>query len=509
MTVPQLAIRRLHLILEVDPGETGRRAQEAETALRARLADRLAAHLPGEGEEDASVLLIRRLAVELTHPAAAPLDLLAERLAEAIAAGVAAAGSAQSGVLRFPDRAAHAAAFIGALLEGSAWDRWWFRGFSGLRALPPGAAVRTLLSRDWQSAPRVLAACPPPQRARLWRVLAPEEAATILTALAAGPGGAPGEAVWSAMARALLDSGDLPDPVAALAAVVEAAAAPGTEGIAWLVPIARRAAELRPLLLDDLPGAETPTPDGRDGGGRSTAPPDARLRLPAPLLEALRLARAAEGERAVPAEGWRASPLLGFALLLPALHELPLETAVQDWPRPETAEGAGPPAAELVRLLILAAAAGAEAALWRDPLWRDLYRLPGVFDAPAIAAWSAAIPAPAWRGLPGQVAVAGEPAPLGLPRSLVPGGAARAALGRLAGQLMLGLAQGLPGFAGASPAFLRGNLLGAGGSALLGREAIRIRLNRPPLDVLLGMSGLAEREVRLDDGRRLVLERWP
>jgi hypothetical protein len=147
--------------------------------------------------------------------------------------------------------------------------------------------------------------------------------------------------------------------------------------------------------------------------------------------------------------------------------------------------------------------------LWRDPLWRDLHGLPGSFGAPAVAAWSASIPARAWRALPGQAAAGSEAKPSALPRSLVPGRVARAALDRLAGRLLRSLAEGLPGFAGASPAFLRSNLLGSGGCALLGRQAVQVRLNRPPLDVLLGMSGLADREVRLADGRRLVLERRP
>src|SRR5690606_12406146 len=99
--------------------------------------------------------------------------------------------------------------------------------------------------------------------------------------------------------------------------------------------------------------------------------------------------------------------------------------------------------------------------------------------------------------------------PLALPRTLVSGRVARAALGSIAARLLLGLAQRLPGFAGASSGFLRDNLLCAGGSALIGREQIRIRLERPPLDAVLGMGGLADRKTRLADGRLLILERSP
>src|SRR5690606_32100209 len=134
---------------------------------------------------------------------------------------------------------------------------------------------------------------------------------------------------------------------------------------------------------------------------------------------------------------------------------------------------------------------------------------PGSFGAKEIAAWARRLRPVAWRALGEGPADGQTPPPLALPHTLVPGGVARAALGSIAARLLLGLAQRLPGFAGASPGFLRDNLLGAGGSALIGREQIRVRLERPPLDVLLGMSGLADRETRLADGRLLILERSP
>src|SRR5690606_35387006 len=170
-------------------------------------------------EDHGPVLLIRRLQVEISHSTADPLDSLADRLAEAITAGVARAGATRSGGLFFPDRAAYTAAFLEALLDGSAWSRWWFDGFSGLRPLPVSAAVRTLLSRDWASAAAVLAACPPPLRARLWGVVTAQDARIILDGLASGTIGAPTPAAWPAAARALLESDALPDPVAALAVV--------------------------------------------------------------------------------------------------------------------------------------------------------------------------------------------------------------------------------------------------------------------------------------------------
>jgi hypothetical protein len=156
---------------------------------------------------------------------------------------------------------------------------------------------------------------------------------------------------------------------------------------------------------------------------------------------------------------------------------------------------------------VLAAAAGGKRALWEDPVWRDIFGLPGHFGPAELTAWTRRIAPRDWRGL-ATPEPSGVPS-LPLPSRLVPGRSARAALGALSGALAGRLAASLPGFHASTPAFLRANLLGSGGSAQIGAEHVRVRLVRPPLDVLLGMTGLADTEARLPDGRRLILERRP
>ncbi len=492
MTTPQLAIHCLRLVVEAPRGVAERAALDATRMLRAGLQRRLAVRFAEAESDDEPVLLIRRMEVSVSHAAASPLDVLADRLADAIAAGVAKAEAVRSGALFFPSRVAYTAAFVDAMLAGSAWDHWWFRGFAGVRALPPSAAIRTILSRDWQSAAAVLGACNRQRRSSLWAAFAPEDAEIILSALAAGPVGTPHSAAWAAIADAVLDVAQLHPAVAALAIVVETASTLQSRDIGWLVPIARRIAAMSDRILSS-----------KNATGRHAAHAPA---LPPPLSEAIAQALAARTrDGGVPRlDRWRASPLLGFALLLPVAIDLPIDAMGKDWPEP--ASQPAPRPADLVRLLLLSACAGSEAALWRDPVWRDLYRVPGSFGEPEIVAWSRSIPARAWRTL-STLAPAAAVRPLPLPRALIPGRMARGVLGRIAARLMLTLAERLPGFGSASPAFLRANILGSGGSALIARETVRIRLNRPPLDILLGMTPLASREIKLSDGRRLSLER--
>jgi hypothetical protein len=65
----------------------------------------------------------------------------------------------------------------------------------------------------------------------------------------------------------------------------------------------------------------------------------------------------------------------------------------------------------------------------------------------------------------------------------------------------------LPGFGAASLPFLRDNLFGCGANVLVTPDIVRAVVDRPPLDVLLSISGLADRSVEVCPGRRLELER--
>ena len=65
----------------------------------------------------------------------------------------------------------------------------------------------------------------------------------------------------------------------------------------------------------------------------------------------------------------------------------------------------------------------------------------------------------------------------------------------------------LPGFDGSSAPFLWGNLLRGGGRLRISGQRIEIDLSRPPLDILLAITRIGDRDTWLRDGRQLILRR--
>ena len=55
----------------------------------------------------------------------------------------------------------------------------------------------------------------------------------------------------------------------------------------------------------------------------------------------------------------------------------------------------------------------------------------------------------------------------------------------------------LPGFAGSSASYLRRNFLCGGATVELHPEAVRVSLERPPLDLVLGLAGMTRARVAL------------
>jgi hypothetical protein len=88
------------------------------------------------------------------------------------------------------------------------------------------------------------------------------------------------------------------------------------------------------------------------------------------------------------------------------------------------------------------------------------------------------------------------------PRSLVSSRAARRALVALAAATLAAMARRLPGFAGSTAPFLWRNLLDLHATV----TADEICIDRPPLDVLLTISGIADARVEFP-GRTLHLKR--
>ena len=163
----------------------------------------------------------------------------------------------------------------------------------------------------------------------------------------------------------------------------------------------------------------------------------------------------------------------------------------------------GAPAATLVRALLLAKTVGGASALafLLDPVLAQPPRAPPTVPPAALAldrrhhAGPAPGVAPAvGRGPAGR---SGEPRVPRLPRRLCPEPLDRL-LSALAHRLRTGWRAAAPGFAGSSPTYLARNFLAVSARVETGEEGLCVTLSRPPLDMVLAMTGLARARLTLD-----------
>lgn len=122
-----------------------------ESSVRERVAESYATALEQLFGGDPAVYVLRRVRTELTvvNPSAAD-DLIiarkwAERACQAVVHTVTRHGDDVSQVMRFEDTAVFVAQWIADLLDGVAWDRWYYGAFSRYRALSVEDAIRVAL----------------------------------------------------------------------------------------------------------------------------------------------------------------------------------------------------------------------------------------------------------------------------------------------------------------------------------------------------------------------------
>jgi hypothetical protein len=470
-------------------------------ALAARLdaaAHRLPGHIaaaaaPHASETADAVWLLRRLEVDVALDAAADPDALAAAWGRAIAGATwRRLDAGADGVVMFPDRAAYLASFLRDVAGGDASSLWYYGAFDGLRALPIAATLRTALLADADQGRRALL------------LLTPWEAAGVLAALGANEA----RRVLDGLAGAGQDS--LPDPLAILAAWQEApgfGVCPDRLALACWLAILRHAgdsgvgsaglsralAELWLTLLRGAAGVAASLCSGDLPALCRAVGPAGAERL-APLLQLSeafrhRLASAPDSADANSASAARDTPFGGLFLLLPHLAEPPLDAL----------DRLEAPAPSLLRFLVLASCAGEEAAMavFLDQVWRDLFAVPGGFLLRDLAAWSATLPDDA-LGPPGAGSPSDAPHPVS--RLAVPlAAAADAVLSRFARRL--------PGFSQSSPDYLRRNFLACRARVTFAPDVITAELGRPPLDLVLGMTGMARARLDLPwlDARPLEL----
>jgi hypothetical protein len=188
----------------------------------------------------------------------------------------------------------------------------------------------------------------------------------------------------------------------------------------------------------------------------------------------------------------------GVFFLLPVLAEMPIEEATRDWPAPP--EGSADAA---VRWLVLATGMGRGAGALEDPVLRELCGVPDALGTSELAPWHAGIP-PAgraaftrtmteWARERDVVVLDGDVDAL-----VPPVASARDTwIGPTAAILIRAWARRLPGFAASSIEHLRVNLLGVTATVVDEPERRVVRIARPPLALLLSMTGMLRATYRL------------
>jgi hypothetical protein len=467
-----------------------------------------------------AVLRIRRLLIDITLDAAFEPKTFASSLAQAIirqlrrveASGTVHGGS--DGVVCYASRAIYVAALVEALAEGRAAQCWWLRDAEGLRFLSMGAAIRTALLADARAGLEALASLPPSRRMAVLRTLTRGETERLLDGLSKAEAGAAGfEDCAAAVAGA---AAELPAGASALAVFLGAfVRRPGLAGPA-LAATARLWVEMEHVLRNRAEVGAIPAPVSElepstsvvrsllqsaaaVPGAAGTVPEDARLILAA-------AASGRDGHSAEPGPVHRFTPFGGLLLLLPTLGMTEIADVAAGW------SDAPPDVAALIGYAALGLCAGRErfAAWLGDDLWRELFGFEGRLPAATLVERIAEISNTHWETLLPSAAALNNRRDASFllpPRRLAGSRAGAHALAGLARAASARFARRLAGFAGVSAEFLWENLLGSGAALWRWGDEWEARLTRPPLDVLLSLSRIAEGSASFPSGIRVRIAR--
>ena len=450
------------------------------------------------------IWLIRRLDVHACLAPGAGSQQAARILAQAVVRqlrSTLSAGHDQPGVLWFPDRVSYVAQWIVDLCHDRAQGRW---EYAELGSAPFSAAVRELAAAEPRTVHTALRGLPGAELDEALARLAPGDAAAIVHAVAAAPGGGDASAVAQCV-RALLDDGRLPsDTYRATLAVVLALGEQVTAGSAGLArEVAAVAGAVRVCgyrARDDLARALV------DGDWRTAA----RLGGPA-AVTALRgwsgddragmMATLVGPAGPAPAEAGHTT-LGGIFLLLPLLAELPLADATEGWPVLREVS-----AKQVVSALSITGVLGPDRAARAiaDPWLRLALGLPQL-TPPDLANWGARVSAADVETLTATLGPAVARHADGLkqdqpdPTLMQPAVAADPVVGALhlaSSALLRELSYRLPGMATASAAHLRRNVLDLDADVRPEADRIVVVLGRPPLNLLLSLTGMNRRSFLL------------
>jgi len=407
---------------------------EIRSALLARLGDSLSRRLKASSDSSEAVWLIRSVRADALVNAAWDAD----EIADAVATGVVHSRARQmlgtgDGVnaIRFDSRAAHLGQYLLDRLDHTA-NRWYHARFEGLRMLPTSAALRTALSADPALGLSAMQQLPRSARRRAAEAMTTADCRRVLHEFGLLPDRGTLDAALSALAEEWSD-GHRPDREDAAAVWLFATVSGNTLGGATL----ERAVD---LFVQTAAAQKRPDRHPPPAGSLSTD-----------VLKALDGGRTKIGST----RSWSSAG--GVFLLLQYVdleHLERLSWRIVD----DTSVNA-----RCVALLTLGVALHGtwSPALGGDLALVDLFRVPGSIDLSRC--WSTAT------------------------------AAEQAAIYEAADATLFRFARRLPGFSASTPAYLRSNALNVTAAIEREPERIVVRLSRPPLYVLLAMTGLTRR----------------
>jgi hypothetical protein len=471
-------------------------ASDLDHIVRTSLADACARALDRALDpRDPSVWVIRQIEFALTvDPGCTPEDQLGaawgEHFARAIV-GLILRGPDGESVLRYPHRAAWIAAFLRDLARGRAFELWQYRAFDSLRSLPSHAAAREALVREPGLIQDVLAALD--QQQGLEEVMALLHAPDIMRVVEASVAvsGADGRSeretaglllgIWQQ--AGLRPEGDTYVNAPNLLRLLVRIGA--RSEIAWserLVDVAGHLLAFYHLIRR----AESPAHlisalalgDLRDAAACAG---DSRYLASLPFLSDLAggdvaWLRPLQEVMANPADLATAfsyyTPFGGLLMLLPLIAES------------GTCNGVA-----ALTMLMKCAGSTRAVAVFDDPLLRRLAGVPPSLYARDLPGALPATPVADELADAVYFSFSATPFPLDPQTDLAWSAAASALLRRFAARL--------PGFARASFPFLYRNFLDCPASVSIHEGVIEARLSRPPLAVLLQMSGCDALSTRL------------
>ncbi len=387
--------------LEHTAPEDARRLCENAIAatLSARLAAALNTSLPAA---DPSLWFIRRLEVDFAVNTGMSPPALAHVWAKEISSGLARALQIEDDeAVHFPDRAAYLAHFLLDLAEGSAWDKWYYELFDGLRMLSISAALRTAICDSAEVGLRALCSLDETACNAVLRKINAVDASRILDAL--GNSGIPSDDTdcfseigenWRVLARFAAKEEERGALLLFLAVARGRAELAGTtlsdaaRAVSRLARLLQGSSAHDQRLLDALRLRELDQLYRL--AGLEHAPVLAPLlRCSSGCLDSL-LQRISGGPITDPVtrQETRFTAFGGAFMLLPILDRFPLHEATAGWPDLESVS-----AVAIVRFLVLAKCFGRPRAsgCLNDSLVRDLMRIPPQLTPAMVRSWLAGI----------------------------------------------------------------------------------------------------------------------